>query len=211
MLACAAMDFETRCNHFVVQKRCRPLSFAPCSLRDMYISAGSRTGAHFPVPDTMQRTSLDRLKKRYYLVAVRHVSFNGVHARHARICMLNAPDGNDNPKSAGDDDEAADDDSTMRVHRRNAKNKPYNGDLLPFDVTVISPPPAVLGRFRLDPRTHCGDIIEHNGRQFVVKRVRLHYRYDFNGKVIVYKKTIEIKSLARKSIESYLEKVLRDS
>lgn len=96
----------------------------------------------------------------------------------------------------------------MKVFRKGKKQ--YQGDLLPFDVSVVSPPPTYLGRFKLDPRTHCGDVVEHDGQQFVVKKVRMQYKYSAGAYKMV-KKTIEVKSLARKALESYLEKVLKDS
>lgn len=86
----------------------------------------------------------------------------------------------------------------------------FRGDALPFDLKIISPPPRVLGRFMLNPRTNCGDVIEHEAKSYVVKRVRCHYRLERNGPTM-FKKTVEIKSLARKSIESYLERTLRES
>jgi len=67
-----------------------------------------------------------------------------------------------------DDGKEAEDD--MTVYRKGSK-KPYNGDLLPFDVCVVSPPPKYLGRFQLDPRTHCGDIVEHDGNQFLAVQI----------------------------------------
>lgn len=90
-------------------------------------------------------------------------------------------------------------------HRRRQREQ----DLLPFDVNVITPPGHVyLGRFQLAARTHCGDIFEHEGRQFVVKRVTMHYRYAADGRPQVFRKTIDVKSLARKALEAYLERVL---
>eukprot|EP00177_Eucheuma_denticulatum_P000006 GFKZ01000015.1.p3 GENE.GFKZ01000015.1~~GFKZ01000015.1.p3 ORF type:complete len:167 (+),score=21.42 GFKZ01000015.1:969-1469(+) len=97
----------------------------------------------------------------------------------------------------------------MRVFRRGA-HRHDSSDLLPFDVKVISPPPRRLGRFQLDPRTHCGDIVEHAGRHFVVKSVSMQYKYSA-GAYRVVRKTIEVKSLARKAIEVYLERIMHDS
>lgn len=51
-------------------------------------------------------------------------------------------------------------------------------------------------------------MFEHEGRQFVVKRVTMHYRYGSDGRPRVFRKTIDIKSLARKALEAYLERVL---
>lgn len=86
----------------------------------------------------------------------------------------------------------------------------FRGDSLPFDLRVISPPPHTLGRFMLSPRTSCGDVIEHDAKSYVVKRVRCHYRFERSGPTM-FKKTVEIKSIARKSIENYLERTFRES
>lgn len=112
-----------------------------------------------------------------------------------------------------DDSESSEADSRdgldMTVHRKGGK-KSYNGDLLPFDVSTVTPPPKYLGRFRLDPHTHCGDIVEYDGIHFLVKRVRMLYKYT-GGKHRMVRKKIEVKSLARKALESYLEKALEES
>lgn len=81
---------------------------------------------------------------------------------------------------------------------------------LPFDVSIISPPPRYLGRFQLDPSTHCGDIFEHDGNHFEVKVVRLRYKFS-QGRYRVVGKKIEVKSLARKAIEVYLEQKFKQS
>lgn len=117
--------------------------------------------------------------------------------------LSNMPPEEDGPP---DDDPGRDD---MTVYREGAK-KPLSGDLLPFDVQIVSPPPSFLGRFQLDPRTNCGDVVEHNGHHFVVKRVRLRYKYS-GGTYQVFRKHIEVKSLARKALESYLERVWNES
>lgn len=110
-----------------------------------------------------------------------------------------------------DGDEGDEPDDSMTVYRKSGKKLPFEGDALPFDVKVISPPPHMLGRFKLHPRTNCGDVIEHDAKSYVVKRVRCHYRLERSGSPKMFKKTIEIKSLARKSIESYLERTFRES
>lgn len=119
---------------------------------------------------------------------------------------------NERGKESSDDSDDSPDESRqddMKVFRKGAK-KQYHGDLLPFDVSVISPPPAYLGRFKLDPRTHCGDVVEHDGRHFVVEKVRMQHKYTAGAYKMV-RKTIEVKSLGRKALESYLHKVLKDS
>lgn len=97
----------------------------------------------------------------------------------------------------------------MAVFRK-GKRRPQNGELLPFDVSIVSPPPTYLGRFQLDPHTHCGDVVEHDGHQFVVKRVCMQYKYSGGGYRVI-RKTIEVNSLARKALESYLERVWNES
>jgi len=84
-----------------------------------------------------------------------------------------------------------------------------NGDLLPFDVKVITPPARKLGRFNLDARTHCGDVIEHKSTHFVVKNVTMHYNYGSNGRPVVVRKTAGVKSLARRAVEQHLERSLQ--
>lgn len=96
----------------------------------------------------------------------------------------------------------------MSVYRSNGRRRPA-GDL-PFDVSVVSPPPRYLGRFQLDPHTHCGDILEHEGHHFEVKVVRMRYRLQ-QGRYQVISKAIEVKSLARKVIEVYLERKFENS
>lgn len=119
---------------------------------------------------------------------------------------MNAKDNTEKPSREKD---TAGDSGEMRVYRKGTRRL-YTGDLLPFDVQITSPPPSFLGRFRLDPRTHCGDVVEHDGRQFVVKRVRMQYKYTA-GSYRVVRKSIEVKSLARKVLETYLERVLDES
>ena len=103
-------------------------------------------------------------------------------------------------------------DSQPPIMHRYQKKKPTRKsipqeDMLPFDVNVISPPPRHLGSFLMDPRTHCGDIVEYDGQSYSVKSVRLRYRYRKNeGRPRVTKKTLEVKSLARKAIETFLER-----
>lgn len=92
--------------------------------------------------------------------------------------------------------------SDMAVYRRNGRPRPIGE--LPFDVSIITPPPRYLGRFQLDPLTHCGDILEHNGHHFEVKVVRVRYRFR-EGRYKVVGKAVEVKSLARKALEVYLE------
>lgn len=101
-----------------------------------------------------------------------------------------------NPSSSSSDDE-------MQVYRASSK-RCFSGDKLPFDVKIITPPPRHLGRFQLDARTHCGDVLEHGDSQFVVKSVRVRYKYSRGGYHVIGKQ-IEVKSLARKAIEVYLE------
>lgn len=102
-----------------------------------------------------------------------------------------------------DSNEPSDD---MIVHRKSARR----ADSIPFSVSVISPPPRHLGTFKLDPATHCGDIVEHDGQQFEVKVVKLRYKYQ-QGKYRVIGKSIQVKSLARKAIEIYLDKKFQQS
>ncbi len=92
---------------------------------------------------------------------------------------------------------------------RRGRKLESNGDLLPFHVKLVSPPPRVLGCFKLDPRTHCGDVIDYDGQQFVVKSVTLHYSYGSDGRAVVVRKSVDVKTLARLAIESALERTLR--
>jgi hypothetical protein len=112
--------------------------------------------------------------------------------------------------------EESDDDRAKSVESQDigGSSQPlrFDGDGIPFSVKIISPPPKYLGTFRLNPRTGCNDIIKHEECAYVVKRVRQHYHYDFDQKgFYMYKKTIEIKSLARKSLDQYLDETLRES
>ncbi|CDF39466.1 unnamed protein product [Chondrus crispus] len=130
------------------------------------------------------------------------------HLSHA---SMTASDDNKPASDAPDTPDNSDDDisSGMNVFRKPSR-RPSNGDVLPFDVSIVSPPPSYLGRFKLDPHTNCGDVVEHDGMHFVVKKVRMQYKYSAGAYKMV-RKTIEVKSLARKALDSYLERVLRDS
>lgn len=100
------------------------------------------------------------------------------------------------------------DTNDMTVYRRNGRRRPIGE--LPFDVSIITPPPRYLGRFQLDPLTHCGDILEHDGNHFEVKVVRVRYRFR-EGRYRVVGKAVEVKSLARKAVEVYLERKFQKS
>lgn len=94
-------------------------------------------------------------------------------------------------------------DKEMTVYSKNGRRR--QGGELPFDVCVVSPPRRHLGTFQLDPLTHCGDIIDHGGQQFEVKVVKFKYKYT-QGRYRIIGKCIEVKSLARKAIEIFLER-----
>lgn len=129
------------------------------------------------------------------------------------MCASQMPrDESEDEELLGDGSESmsADDSSDELKVFRKGKLRRVSGDLLPFDISIVSPPPMYLGRFQLDPYTHCGDVVEHNGHQFVVKRVRVQYKFSGGG-YHVFRKKIEVKSLARKALESYLEKVWSES
>jgi len=98
----------------------------------------------------------------------------------------------------------------MEVRRKGGSRYRRESDRLPFDVKVSSPPPRYLGRFRLDALTHGGDVLEHEGQSYVVKSVVFHYVMQ-NGKFVVNRKTVHVKSLARKSLDSYLNKLYKNS
>uniref|UniRef100_A0A7S3E7F6 Uncharacterized protein n=1 Tax=Rhodosorus marinus TaxID=101924 RepID=A0A7S3E7F6_9RHOD len=110
------------------------------------------------------------------------------------------------------EDDSAEDDQTpeldgMMIRWKNQKSPFKDGrDLLPFDVNVLTPPSRSLGRFRLDPRLNCGDIVDYEGTSYVVRRVRMHYAFR-NGTFVVTRKTAEVKTMGRKSLESYLERL----
>lgn len=110
-----------------------------------------------------------------------------------------ADDNSQQPEGVPNKDVNAD----MTVYRKNGRRRPVGE--LPFDVSIITPPPRYLGRFQLDPLTHCGDILEHDGHHFEVKVVRVRYRFR-EGRYKVVGKAVEVKSLARKAVEVYLER-----
>lgn len=117
-------------------------------------------------------------------------------------------DDQDSNNSNNNNNRGNEDSREMSVYRQNGRKRPIGE--LPFDVSVVSPPPRYLGRFQLDPQTHCGDIVEHDGHHFEVKVVRMRYRFQQGGFRVV-SKAIEVKSLARKAIELYLEHTLKQS
>lgn len=132
------------------------------------------------------------------------------------VCMALSPSPHDDDVSRDEHDPSVnnlnstnDNSNHMNVYNKSGRQR-HSSDLLPFHVSVVSPPPKYLGRFRLDPRTHCGDIVEHDGAHFEVKVVRLRYKY-IRGQYQVVGKVIEVKSLARNAIEAYLERTLRES
>lgn len=111
--------------------------------------------------------------------------------------------------SAGKEEE----DETLQTYRgKGDKRRSLSGgELLPFDVTLVSPPPRSLGRFKLDSRTHCGDVIEQDGTHFVVKRVTRHYGYGVDGQAVVIRKSVDVKTFERRSIEISLERSLQQT
>jgi len=97
----------------------------------------------------------------------------------------------------------------MSVYSRR-KQGGFPGELLPFDVRVISPPPRDLGSFRLDPRIHRGDVLDYKGASYIVRRVRMHFAYR-QGRFHMTKKTAEVKSLSRKMMDEFLDQLYRSS
>jgi hypothetical protein len=81
-----------------------------------------------------------------------------------------------------------------------------NRDKLPFDVYVTTPPPYYLGQFMLDPRAHNGDILEYQDHAYVIKRTRLHYYYR-NGEFRVCRKSVDVNTVARSHINSFLDRI----
>ncbi|BAM79168.1 hypothetical protein CYME_CMD094C [Cyanidioschyzon merolae strain 10D] len=81
-----------------------------------------------------------------------------------------------------------------------------NRDKLPFDVYVTTPPPYYLGQFKLDPRVHNGDILEFQNHAYVIKRTRLHYYYR-NGEFRVGRKSVDVNTVARSHINSFLDRI----
>jgi len=112
-----------------------------------------------------------------------------------------------NPDSKGNEEP---DTSMTNLHKRKLNR---DVDKLPFEVMLISPGDTgsrLLGKFMLDPTTANGDMVEHDGNTYVVRKVIFHYTYK-EGKFVVYKKTIEVKSLARKALETYLNQLYQSS
>jgi hypothetical protein len=132
-------------------------------------------------------------------------------ARRPRMSATTQNFGETEHENTDDDSDGVSDGHDMEVFRRGSI-RPYHGDSLPFSVKIVSPPPKTLGTFQLNPRTSCGDIIRHNDCAYVVKRVSQHYQYNFQlGAAEMYKKSVEVKSIARKSLEQYLERTLQDN
>ncbi|KAA8493331.1 hypothetical protein FVE85_8776 [Porphyridium purpureum] len=116
--------------------------------------------------------------------------------------------GSSSRKPSGKGDKASDE--NMVLHSRRKPIRRDAAELLPFDIQVVSPPPRMLGRQMLQSYLGNGDVLEYDGSHYLVKRVIFHYQFK-QGKFCVERKTVEVKSIARKSLEAFLSKLYRDS
>ena len=111
-------------------------------------------------------------------------------------------------------------DATLFKKRKGAY-KPYqpkdDRDKLLYRVTEVTPPPRVLGNFRLGPSAGCGDLISARVRldgesekieqAFVIKRVS--YRYEFSGgRYKMAGKGAYVKQASRDAVETSLSRLL---
>mmetsp|Transcript_5632 Transcript_5632/g.9904 ORF Transcript_5632/g.9904 Transcript_5632/m.9904 type:complete len:191 (+) Transcript_5632:99-671(+) len=114
--------------------------------------------------------------------------------------------------SNSNDNESDQFDEGLDLYRKGNKSNHYKRDFdkLPFDVEVTGPPPRKLGRFLLDAFANGGDVLVHQENSYVIQSVVFHYVLR-DGKFVVNRKTARVKSLARKSIESYLSNIYKSS
>merc|ERR1711879_389557 len=80
-------------------------------------------------------------------------------------------------------------------------------DRLLYSVMEITPPPKKLGKFRLEPSLSCGDIMQHQEKTFVIKKVSYIYSY-IGGAYRMTGKGAEVKETSREAVESFMKRML---
>jgi hypothetical protein len=80
-------------------------------------------------------------------------------------------------------------------------------DSLPFELICEGQPRRILGNFRLNAHTQCGDVVEVYGSSYKVNRVRSLYKYT-QGRFVMFKKIIETDVVGRTLAGVYIESLL---
>ena len=91
------------------------------------------------------------------------------------------------------------------------KKKPKdNRDALLYHVYTITPARTSLGKFRLDAKAECGDIIEVQQKVFVIKKVQFHYKYQ-GGAYRMYQKAALVKEASRDALDRFMDRLISTS
>mmetsp|Transcript_37106 Transcript_37106/g.111157 ORF Transcript_37106/g.111157 Transcript_37106/m.111157 type:complete len:249 (-) Transcript_37106:265-1011(-) len=69
----------------------------------------------------------------------------------------------------------------------------------------------VLGEFKLDKNTNCGDLIEVEDREFEVQKARCQYKYAGGQRFIMVRKILEVKEVTRIAEENFLQRQIQNS
>lgn len=64
----------------------------------------------------------------------------------------------------------------------------------------------VLGEFKLDKSTNCGDLLEVGDREYQVLRAKCQYKYAGGKRFVMVRKILEVKEVTRLAEESYLKR-----
>ena len=136
-----------------------------------------------------------------------------VHARkrcrqHTALCSISDSSGDDASEHHLDNNEGDWDMSQVQeaiVKKRQGKtfvqHKPTdNRDSLLYEVYSSAPPRRKLGQYKLHPSTGCGDMIEANLRQYIVRRITCQYKF-VGGSFQMYRKEAEVTELMRAAAE----------
>uniref|UniRef100_A0A7R9WCK7 Calmodulin n=2 Tax=Pseudictyota dubia TaxID=2749911 RepID=A0A7R9WCK7_9STRA len=69
----------------------------------------------------------------------------------------------------------------------------------------------VLGEFKLDKNTNCGDLIEVGDREFEVQKARCQYKYAGGKRFVMVRKILEVKEVTRIAEENFLKRQFQKS
>lgn len=69
----------------------------------------------------------------------------------------------------------------------------------------------VLGEFKLDKNTNCGDLLEVEDREFEVQKARCQYKYVGGRRFIMVRKILEVKEVTRIAEESFIKRQFEKS
>ena len=69
----------------------------------------------------------------------------------------------------------------------------------------------VLGEFKLEKNTDCGDIIEVGDQEFEVQKARCQYKYAGGRQFVMVRKILEVKEVTRIALENDLKRQFQNS